>query len=168
MDGAANTACDGQFEWCGGYYTQTDLVDAFCLLQTPHQEKKQPIPSQSNSECGTNGRYQHEELAELGAHRQQQSEAGDTGWGQHLDQTVHADQFESPWLPENWAVLGRPAESLLTGLQSAEYVPWVRDLAVSYVLHGLRYLWLHCPKLCCALPCHALLFVSSSGTTQLQ
>ena len=157
LDEAAGTACECQFEWCGGYYAQTDLLDALVVLQIPYQHQKQPIPSQSTTQCGTRARHHLEELTPIGPHRQQQCQERREDWGHHHDQAVHdkikpADQFENPWLPDTWAMLGREAESLLTGLQSAEFIPWVRDLAVSLCLAALRYLWLHCPVALSAVP----------------
>ncbi len=64
-------------------------------------------------------------LATVAADPQQPSE------GESDQQISLAEQYNDPWLPSSWGLLGGAAQGLLNGLAEAESIPWV--CAASYI-----------------------------------
>ena len=134
LHAAANTA-DDHFEWCGGRYSWTDLAEAIAVLQNASCEQDQSSSQKNSHEC-----------------KSQSAGNNLTGvWDYSLPEHCHGQRTghhsEGYWMhpilswSDAWRLLGREAHTLLTGLLSAEHIPWV----------------LSCLAPCCALLCCALL-----------
>ena len=157
----SSTADDGGFDWCGGWYSETDLTNALSVLQRPYQQCKVFTPQhllyqsdsarQSSITCHF-GHQLSQPLSRQQSNTQQGTDLEPQSDYVRLEKMSRAFAFDDAWLPDSWACLGTEAITLLTGFHSVEIIPWV--------CAALRFAELICNELCwaglgCAVPYHA-------------
>jgi hypothetical protein len=173
---AAVTEAADRFEYCGGFYSWTDLRGALSVLCTTHCSHSpdssqngtmpdQPLSRQqdgqqhgdtsvnetssiwnapqdqtSSSPDAVLGQnlpaspalaLDHCDSLPLSSVIQDECQDRDQAWGESDQQISLAEQYNDPWLPSSWRVLGDAAQALLNGLAEADSIPWV--CAASYI-----------------------------------
>ena len=177
----ALTESADRFEWCGGFYSWTDLRGALSVVCTappchrPDSSQTGTMPDQpltqqqdgqvhgdsSGNEPSSVGNAPEDQASSIPHaasgqnllaiptlaldHRdsllqssfiQDESQDQDPAWGEgEPDQQISlAEQYNDPWLPSSWGLLGGAAQNLLDGLAEAESIPWVCAASVIAVL----------------------------------
>lgn len=167
----ALTESADRFEWCGGFYSWTDLRGALSVVCTalpchrPDSSQTGTMPDQpltqqqdgqvhgdsSGNEPSSVGNAPEDQASSIPHaasghnllaistlaldHRdsllqssfiQDESQDQDPAWGEgEPDQQISlAEQYNDPWLPSSWGLLGGAAQNLLDGLAEAESIPW--------------------------------------------
>ncbi len=200
-----------RFEWCGGFYSWTDLGGALSVLCTPQRIHRldssqtgtmpdQPLSQQQDGQHHNDSRVNEPSSlwsvpqdqassspntatsqnlpanATLALHHREnllrssviedERQDQDQAWGEGgSDQQISlAEQYNDPWLPSSWGLLGGAAQALLHGLAEAESIPWV--CAASYIAVPEMAITC-CAVLCCALLCCAVLCCAVLCSTML-
>ncbi|KAL3135472.1 hypothetical protein ABBQ38_005952 [Trebouxia sp. C0009 RCD-2024] len=111
LPGAATTP-DDQFEWCGGRYSSTDLADAVAAVQVAYHEPQGTRGSSNRDSQPSDTSSPHN------------TEQGYPGQESEAASEAQCNLIHTLLSPDAWRVLGREAQALLTGLKSADHIPW--------------------------------------------